>query len=103
MTEQIIKKYFEEDSNDNIIPILYRQVATRITYDEELNIFVDCSREINDVSRQKAYTTEYLKEYLKKYKNYKNYKKISYSIKTFKRIVENKLPSDIILEIIKYL
>ncbi len=105
MSIEIIKKSFKEENEQIYIypPILYRQIAIHIIHDEELNVFVDYSREMNDISKQKAYTTKCLKECLKKYKNYKNYKKIFYSIKMFKRIIKNKLPMEIILEVVKYL
>ena len=105
MSIEIIKKSFKEENEEIYIytPILYRQIAIHFIHDEELNIFVDYSREMNDISKQEAYTKECLKECLKKYKNYKNYKNIFYSIKMFKRIIKNKLPTDIILEVVKYL
>jgi hypothetical protein len=103
MSAKIIKKCFKENDDKlylNSPPILYRQIASSIIYDRELNIFIDYSSEINDVLRQKAYSKECLKEYLKKYKNYKT---IIYSIHILKKTAENKLPYDIILEIVKYL
>lgn len=103
---QIVKKSFgkDDDIEDQFIPpLLYRQVATRIVYDENLNIISDSSHETNDLYRQKAYSKECLKECLEKYNNYKNNKKLYYSCKMFKRMAENKLPLEIILEIINYL
>lgn len=105
MSTEIIKKHFKEEIDKFYIklPILHRQVATHIFYDEELDIFVDNSDEINNILRMKAYLKECSKEYLKKYINYKNYKKIVYSTNMFKRIMKNTFPTEIILEIIKYL
>jgi hypothetical protein len=105
MSNKIIKKNFKEETKNYHInlPILYRQVATNIIYDEEFNIFIDNSEEINDISRLKAYLKECSKEYLKKYNNYNNCKKIFYSTNMFKKLMKNKLPIEIILEIIKYL
>jgi hypothetical protein len=107
MSTKIIKKYFKEETDklyiDLPIPILHRQIATNIIYDEELNIFIDNSEEINNIFRIKAYLSECSKEYLKKYNNYNNCKKIFYSTNIFKRIIKNRLPIEIILEIIKYL
>jgi hypothetical protein len=104
MSTKIIKKYFKDQEKiDFYPPILYRQVATTIIYEQHLNIFIDESIEVNNCLRQKAYIKECSKECFKKYNNYKNYKKIFYSIKMFKRIIENKLPVDIILEVVKYL
>jgi hypothetical protein len=103
MSIKIIKKCFKENNKElhyDSPPILCRQIASNIMYDLELNIFIDSSSEINDILRQKAYSKGCLKEYLKKYKNYK---KMIYSINFLKNIAENKLPHDIILEIIKYL
>ena len=105
MSNKIIKKNFKEETTnfDIQLPILYRQVATHIIYDEGLDIFIDNSEEINDISRLKAYLKECSKEYLKKYNNYNNYKKLFYSSNMFKRLMKNKLPIEIILEVIKYL
>jgi hypothetical protein len=105
MSNKIIKKNFKEETKNYRInlPILYRQVATNIIYNEELNIFIDNSEEINDISRLKAYLKECSKEYLKKYNNYNNCKKLFYSSNMFKRLMKNKLPIEIILEVVKYL
>jgi hypothetical protein len=105
MSNKIIKKNFKEETENYLInlPILYRQVATNIIYNEELNIFIDNSEEINDISRLKAYLKECSKEYLKKYNNYNNCKKLFYSSNMFKRLMKNKLPIEIILEVMKYL
>jgi hypothetical protein len=105
MSVEIIKKYFKDDEEEFNFhpPILCRQVATHIIYNEELNIFVDGSIEINNILRREAYIRECLNEYLKKYENYKNYKKIFYSINIFKKIMKNKFPIEIILEVLKYL
>jgi hypothetical protein len=104
MSNKIIKKNFKETKNYRInLPILYRQVATHIIYDEGLGIFIDNSEEINNISRFKAYLKECSKEYLKKYNNYNNCKKLFYLSNMFKRLMKNKLPIEIILEVIKYL
>lgn len=105
MSNKIIKKNFKEEKNKFHIylPILHRQVATHIIYDEEFDIFIDNSEEINNISRLKACLRECSKEYLKKYDNYNNCKKIFYSTNMFKRLMKNKLPIEIILEVIKYL
>ncbi len=59
MSTEIIKKYFKDDDNfDFHPPILCRQVATHITYDHVLNIFVDGSMDVNNILRQKAYIRE---------------------------------------------
>lgn len=101
MSTKIIKKYFKEERDKLYIhlPILHRQVASNIIYDEELNIFVDSSEEINNILRMKAYLSECSKECLKKYIKYNNYKITN----MFKRIMKNKLPKEIILEVIKYI
>jgi hypothetical protein len=101
MSTKIIKKYFKEESNKLYIhmPILHRQIATNIIYNEELDIFIDNSEEINNILRMKAYLSECSKEYLKKYIKYNNYKITN----IFKRMMKNKLPIEIILEIIKYI
>ena len=102
--EMTIKKHFNDYSQDNYhIPILYRQVATKIIYDERLNKLIDLSIDTNTISMQKAYTKKMIDEYLKKYREYKNNKKIFYSVKLFKNIMKNKIPLEIILEIIKYI
>ena len=104
MSTKIIKKNFKENTNFHLhLPILYRQVATNIIYNEDLNIFIDNSEEINNILRLKACLKECSKEYLKKYNNYNNCKKIFYLTNTFKRLMKNKLPIEIILEVIKYL
>jgi hypothetical protein len=105
MSTKIIKKYFKEDTDKSCIhlPILHRQIATNIIYYEELGIFIDNSEEINNIFRIKAYLSECSKEYLKKYNNYNNCKKLFYSTNIFKKIIKNRLPIEIILEIIKYL
>jgi hypothetical protein len=103
MSTEIIKKYFKEDELYSHPPILCRQVATHIIYDPSLNIFIDGSMDVNNILRQKAHIRECSREYLKKYKDYKNYKKIFYSIKMFEKIMKNKLPIEIILEVVKYL
>jgi len=105
MSTKIIKKYFKEYTDKSCIhlPILHRQIATNIIYYEELGIFIDNSEEINNIFRIKAYLSECSKEYLKKYNNYNNCKKLFYSTNIFKKIIKNRLPIEIILEIIKYL
>lgn len=100
-----VKKYFKENRNSFYIspPILCRQVATHIVYDEVLNIFVDGSFEINEKYRHEAYIRECSNEYLKKYKKYNLVKKNIYSTKMFERLMKNILPTEIILEIKKYI
>lgn len=106
MTTQIIQKYFKDDNETKLYlypPVLYRQVAMRMTYDESLNIFTcenDDLKEMNQISMNKAYTKECLKEFKKKYNQYK---KIFHSINIFKKIIKNKLPIEIVLEVIKYI
>ena len=101
--EMLIKKYFRDDNIFEELPILYRQVATRIIYNEILNTLIDLSIDTNTIWRQKAYMKKMMDEYVKKYIDYKNNKKIFYSVKVFKNIMENKIPLEIILEIIKYI
>jgi hypothetical protein len=104
--QQIVKKSFKEQNRTNEDfnpPLLYRQVATQIIYDDNMNLIYDSSHEINNYYRQKSYFKECLKECLKKYNNYKCNKKIYYSIKMFKKMIDNKLPIEIIIEIINYL
>jgi hypothetical protein len=104
MSIKIVKKCFKSD--EELIdkpPLLCRQVATIITYNELLNKYIDSAHEINDYLRQQAYSRECLKECLSKYGDYKNYKKIFYSSKLFKKIMEDKLPFELILKIINYL
>ena len=100
MSKEIIKKHFKEENNKIHInlPILHRQVATYIIYDKQLDIFIDGSEEINNILRIKAYLKECSKEYLKKYDNYKNYKKLFYLTNIFKRIMRNKLPEELYIE-----
>ena len=51
----LIKKYFRDDNIFEEPPILYRQVATRIIYNETLNTLIDLSIDTNTIWRQKAY------------------------------------------------
>jgi hypothetical protein len=103
--KMLIKKHFNDYENDDIsnAPLLYRQVATRIIYNEQLNTLIDLSIDTNTIWRQKAYMKKMMDEYLKKYIDYKNNTKIFYSVKFFKNIMKNKIPLEIILEIIKYI
>lgn len=101
--EMLVKKYFDDGKDVDDIPILYRQVATRIIYNERLNTLIDLSIDTNTIWRQKAYMKKMMDEYVKKYSDYKNNKKIFYSVKLFKNIMKNKIPLEIILEIIKYI
>ena len=82
MSMEIIKKSFKEENEEIYIytPILHRQFAIHLIHDEELNIFVDYSREMNDISKQEAYTKECLKECLKKYKGYLDKKKLTFEL-----------------------
>ena len=100
MITTIVKKCFSEDKKniDDEPPILYRQVATIISNANSNRSTI--SEQINDISRQKAYGKESLKEIRKKYKNYK---KTFYSTKIFERMMRNVFPDEIILEILKYL
>lgn len=104
MSTEIIKKYFKDDEEfDFYPPVLCRQVATYITYDELLDIFIDGSIETNEKLRHEAYIRECSNEYLRKYKNYNIIKKNIYSAKMFERLMKNILPMEIILEIKKYI
>ena len=96
----MIKKHFKDDEVESQPPILCRQVATKITYDETEGRIIDSSIIINEKYRHEAYVRHCLKEYLVKYGSYKNsLKKIYFG----KILFKTKLPMEIILEILKYI
>jgi hypothetical protein len=83
-------------------PILYRQVATKITYDDGSDTYTDSSIKINETLWHKAYVKGCLKEYLDKYGEYNKYLMVKYSKETLRIILKNILPMEIIFEILMF-
>ena len=101
MSTQIVKQAFGEKNEEiNNRPLLYRQVATIITFDENFREISNATREINEYYRHQAYLKQCLKMCLKKHNDYK---KTYYSAKMFERIMKNKFPCEIFLVIFIYL
>lgn len=100
---QSVQKYFK-DHQFTIYqcPILYRQVGTKITYDELTGIYTDSSVEINERHFHNAHVKGCLKEYLDKYGEYKKYLMVKYSKEASIIILKNVFPIEIIFEILKF-